>query len=192
MAIEDILKALDEQADADCEAVLEEARQHAALILEEGGREAQQIRDGYARQAEHAATLEASKKVNSARLESKMTVSSVKGDAVVAVFDDAAAQLAQIRSKDGYSALFAKLAAEALTGLSGHVRILVAAADKDLAVQAAGAAGVDAEVDATLDTAGGLVVEASGGRIVRRNTLEDRLDRTRQLIQSDVAKVLFS
>ena len=191
MAIEDILKALDEQAQADCDAVLEEAREHARLIVEEGTREAQSIHDGFQRQAERAATIEAAKKVNAARLESKMIVSSVKGDAVVNVFDLAKAKLPEVRSA-GYEALFLALAAEALAGLDGAVTLHVAPADADLASRAAAASGLAATVDPTLEAAGGLVVEAHGGRIIRRNTLEDRLERTRQRMQADVAKVLFS
>jgi vacuolar-type H+-ATPase subunit E/Vma4 len=191
MAIEDILKALDEQAQADCEAVLEEARQHAALIIEEGSREAQQIHDGFSRQAERVATVEASKLVNAARLEAKMNVSSVKGDAVVDVFDSAAAKLGEVRG-GAYEMLFPQLAAEAFAGLESPVVVRVAPADATLAANAVQASGLTADVDATLETAGGLVVEASNGRIIRRNTLEDRLDRTRQLIPADVAKVLFS
>ncbi len=45
---------------------------------------------------------------------------------------------------------------------------------------------------ADLDTAGGLVVDTGGGKIIRRNTLEDRLDRVSQFLQADVARVLFS
>ncbi|TLM98932.1 MAG: hypothetical protein FDZ75_01240, partial [Actinobacteria bacterium] len=52
--------------------------------------------------------------------------------------------------------------------------------------------GVSASVQATLKSAGGLVIEADNGRIVRRNTLEDRLERVRQYVQADVAKVLFA
>ncbi|HEY5540536.1 MAG TPA: V-type ATP synthase subunit E [Coriobacteriia bacterium] len=192
MAIEDILKALDEQAQADCDAVLEEAREHARLILEEGEREAQQIHDGFSRQAERVATLQAAKEINAARLESKMTVSSVKGDAVVEVFDSALDRLPELRSSGAYEALFSALAKEAFAGLEGPVIVQVAPADAALASRAAEAAGLSATVDPTLETAGGLVVEAYGGRVVRRNTLEDRLDRTRQILQSDVAKVLFS
>jgi vacuolar-type H+-ATPase subunit E/Vma4 len=192
MAIEDILKALDEQAQADCEAVLEEARQHATLIVEEGTREAQQIHDGFSRQAERVATVEASKLVNAARLEAKMNVSSVKGDAVVDVFDSAAAKLGEVRSAGSYDSLFGQLAAEAFVGLESPVVVRVAPADAALAASAVQASGLTADVDPTLETAGGIVVEASNGRIIRRNTLEDRLDRTRQLIPADVAKVLFS
>jgi len=191
MAIEDILKALDEQAQADCDAVLDEAREHARLIVEEGTREAQSIHDGFHRQAERAATIEAAKQVNAARLESKMIVSSVKGDAVVDIFDLAKAKLPETRGA-GYEALFSALAAEALAGLDGAVTLHVAPADAQLASRAAAASGLPATVEPTLETAGGLVIEAHGGRVIRRNTLEDRLERTRQRMQADVAKVLFS
>jgi len=192
MAIEDILKALDEQAQADSEAVLEEAREHAKLIVEEGEREALQIHDRFSRQAENVANAAASKKVNAARLESKMIVSSVKGDAVVDAFDKALGELSELRSGGSYEALFMALAKEAFAGLDGSVTVEVAPADAALASRAAEVAGLSATIDPTLETVGGLVVEAYGGRVVRRNTLEDRLERTRQLLQADVAKVLFS
>ncbi len=191
MAIEDILKALDDQAQADCDAVIGEAKEHAKLILEEAQREADNVHDGFVKQVERVATTDASKKVNAARLAAKMNVSSVKGDGVASVFDSARTQLPTLRSS-GYDRLFGQLAAEAFAGLSGSVTVHVVAADVDLAQSAAAAAGLSADVRGDLDSAGGLVVEMNGGRIVRRNTLEDRLERSRQLVQSDVAKVLFS
>jgi vacuolar-type H+-ATPase subunit E/Vma4 len=192
MAIEDILKALDEQAQADSEAVLEEAREHAKLIVEEGEREAQQIHDRFTRHAEDISNAAAAKKVNAARLGSKMMVSSVKGDAVVSVFDSALGRLGELRSSGAYEALFSALAKEAFAGLDGAVSIKVASSDAALAARAAEAAGLSATVEPTLDTAGGLVIEAYNGRVIRRNTLEDRLERTRQRLRADVAKVLFS
>ena len=191
MAIEDILKTLDEQADAESAAVLSEAREHAKLIVEEGEREAQQIHTGFARQVERVATAEAAKVVNASRLEAKMIVSSVKGDSVSAVFDEAGAKLSSVRGS-GYDALFAALAAEAFSGVDGPVIVRVSPADESLARSAAEKAGLPATVEPTLETEGGLIIEASEGRVIRRNTLEDRLDRSRQLIQADVAKVLFS
>lgn len=191
MAIEDILIALDQQAKAESDAVVEEAREHAKLIIDEGEREAQAIHEGFARQVERVAAGDAAKVVNAARLESKMIVSSVKGDGVASVFDGVMGRLAGVR--DGrYEGLFEALAAEAFAGLDGPVTIRVAPQDAQLAEKAAKMAGLAATVDATLQTAGGLVVEANGGRVVRRNTLEDRLERSRQLVQADVARVLFS
>jgi len=191
MAIDDILRALDDQAQADCDETIGEAKEHAKLIVEEAERQAQQVHETFVRQVERAANSDASKKVNAVRLESKMTVSSVKGDGVTSVFDAARAQLSSVRNS-GYDELFASLAAEALSGVNGPVTVRTAPADTALAERAISGMGISADVVGDLDTAGGLVVETGGGKIVRRNTLESRLDRASQFVRADVARVLFS
>jgi vacuolar-type H+-ATPase subunit E/Vma4 len=192
MAIEGILKRLEEQARADREAVLAQGREQARLVAEQGELEAQRIRDELDRKAQRAATLAAEKVVNAARLQAKMAVSSAKGAEVAEVFDEAARRSLEVRSQAAYAELFSALATEALAGIDGAVTIRVAAADEELASRAAKSAGVSATIDPTLSTAGGLVVEAWKGRVIRRNTLEERLARARQVLASDVAKVLFA
>jgi vacuolar-type H+-ATPase subunit E/Vma4 len=191
MAIEDILKALDEQATADSAAVVAEAEAHANLIIEDAQRSADEIHQNFARQVERVARAAASKKVNAAKLEAKMEVSSAKGAGVASVFDAARDRLSEVRSGD-YDRLFEQLAAEALAGSEGAVTIRVAAQDADRAQRAAAASGITAEIVADQDSVGGIIVESAGGRIIRRNTLEDRLDRVSQFLQADVARVLFS
>jgi vacuolar-type H+-ATPase subunit E/Vma4 len=190
MAIEDILRTLEEQAAADIEAVLEEARQHATLVVDEAKRDAEKVRSGYKNQAERSAGSEAAKRLNAARLEAKMAVSSARGDAVDNVFGATRGQLATVRGGAGYDALFAKLADEAMAGLSGPVVVHVDPADAQRA-SALSASGVTITVETDIESAGGLYVEADGGRVVRRNTLEDRLERVRQHVQAEVAKALF-
>lgn len=191
MAIDDILKALDDQAQADCEAVVGESREHAKLIIEEAQLQADQIHATFVRQIERVARSQASKTVNAARLEAKMMESSVKGGGVVSVFDAASLALPTVR-ESGYEVLFAALASEALEGVSGSVTVHVASNDGELAKKAVAAAGLTADIVEDLDSAGGLVVDTENGRIIRRNTLESRLDRARQFVQADVARVLFS
>ncbi len=191
MAIEDILKTLDQQAQADCDAVLSEAREHATMILDDAQRAAGEVHEGFARQIERVARAEAARTVNAARLDAKMRVSSARGDGVSSVFDTAKAELPNLRDA-GYDALFTGLAAEALEGLDGSVVIRVAPEDAERARTAAAAAGLSAQLDPTLATAGGLVVEANDGRVIKRNTLENRLDQVGRFMQADVAKVLFS
>ena len=191
MAIEDILQALDDQAQADSDAVVAEAEAHAQLIIEDGRHAADEIHANFKRQVERVARADAAKIVNSARLGSKMEVSSAKGFGVQSVLEAAGTRLGELRSND-YDRLFEALAAEALVGASGAVTIHVAPADEERAQRATAAAGVTAGVVADLDTAGGIVVESEGGRIVRRNTLEDRLERVGQMLQADIARVLFS
>jgi len=191
MAIEDILQALDDQAQADCDAVIGEAQEHAKLIIDEAERQATAIHERFARQVEFVAKSEAGKIINAARLRAKNDVSSVRGSGVVGVFAAAGDVLPRLR-ESGYEQLFARLAAEAFEGLEGSVHVRVNASDTALATAAAARSGLEADVVGDLDTTGGLVVEASGGRIIRRNTFEDRLDRVSQFIQADVARVLFS
>lgn len=191
MAIEDILKTLDDQAQADCRAVIAEAEEHATLILDDAKRSADAVHENFVRQVERVARSGAAKLVNSARLEAKMEVSSAKGDGVASVFEAARGKLTNLRSGE-YDRLFDALAAEALAGLGGEITIHVAQTDVDRARRAAAANGITAEVIGDLDTAGGLVVEAFGGRVIKRNTFEDRLERVSQMLQADVARVLFS
>ena len=191
MAIEDILQALDDQAQADSDAVIAEAEVHAQLIIEDAQHAAGEIHANFARQVERVARADAAKIVNAARLGAKMEVSSAKGFGVQSVLDAARARLGEVRSGD-YDSLFDGLAAEALADTTGAVTIRVASADADRARQAATSAGLEADVVADLETAGGIVVESQGGRIIRRNTLEDRLDRVGQMLQADIARVLFS
>lgn len=191
MAIEDILNTLDEQAQADCDAVIAEAREHAKLILDDAQRTADTIHENFARQIERVAKANASKLVNAARLEAKMEVSSARGDGVASVFDAARGKLGSLRS-NGYDTLFDKLAAEALEGATGEVTVHVAPEDVERAQRAVSSSGMQAAVVGDLQTTGGLVVESAGGRVIRRNAFEDRLDRVQQLVQSDVATVLFS
>lgn len=187
MAIEDILNALEQQAQADIDAVLAEAQEHAKLIAEQAVEEAQRVRDGYAAQVAKTASSEAAKLVNAARLEGKMAVSSARGKALADSFEGAKARLGTVRADSGYDGLFTALAREALEGIEGSVVIHVNPADE----ARARALAADAEVVTDIETAGGVVVDASGGRVIRRNTLESRLERAAQLVQADVARVLF-
>jgi V/A-type H+-transporting ATPase subunit E len=192
VAIEDILRALEEQGRADCEACTEEARAHAAQIIEDAQEKANSIHEHHMATVERSARTDAMKRVNAARLKGRMEISSVRGEGLDGVFDTARQQLGRLHQRADYPQLFSALAKEALDGVQGPVVIRVSAADVDLARQVASQLGADAEVRGDIETAGGLVVESSGGSIVRRNTFEDRLDRARPYIQADVAKVLLA
>ena len=192
MAIEDILRALDEQGAADCAACVDEARAHAAQILDEAERKAAEIAETHAHNVEKTARAEAMKQVNAARLQGRMKISGVRGEGLDGAFSEARRSLAVLHESSQYSALFKALAAEALVGLEGPIKIRVAVGDVDLARGVAAGYADGAEVTGDLASAGGIVIEAAEGRIIRRNTLEDRLERVRPYIEADVAKVLLA
>lgn len=192
MALDDIFRALDEQADEECEQILREARDHGDVILADAEDEAQRIRDQHVADADRVVRTRVAKSMNAAKLEARKRVAAVKEAAVEAAFARAEQTLADARSSARYPEAFRALAAEALAGTEGDIEVVVDPADEKLARDTLAALGVDARVGTDLTTAGGLVVVLPGGRITRRNTLENRLDKVREHAQAAVAEILFS
>ncbi|MBW6467901.1 MAG: V-type ATP synthase subunit E [Coriobacteriia bacterium] len=192
MALEDIFRALDEQADKECEDILATARAQAEAILADAEEQAAGICSACVEHTESAMQRKTAKQTNAARLEGKKKVASVKEAAVSDAFEKSAERLASIRTRDTYPGIFKSLVSEAFAGVSGDMVLLVDPSDEALARQALDELGVDAEVRTELSTSGGVAVLTGNGRIMRRNTLEDRLDKVRNFIQSDVAEILFS
>ena len=192
MALEDIFRALEEQADKDIEATLGEAKAHAAAILEEANREADTARELRVADAERAAITRSAQDLNQAKLEARKKVAAVKERAIREVFDEALAALGGVRSRADYDQVFANLAEEALAGVPGDFEVLVDPADADRARAFLASKGVAAAVKPELQSAGGVVVSMDGGAVMRRNTLEDRLDKLRGLAQADVAEIVFA
>jgi len=190
MAIEDIFVALEEQGEQESREAVEAAREQAKGIKEDAEAQAKAIRDGRVEAAKAHATLVSARTVNSARLNGRRAVAGVKERAIVTAFDEALAKLGSVRAGAGYPALFRALAEEAVAGLTGDVVVLVDPADEALAAEFLKSSGLVGSVDPTGKTLGGLTVVAKGGDLLRRNTLEDRLEKFRGLGQSEIAEVL--
>lgn len=193
MAIEDIFRALEEQADEEVEEILRVAKAQAASIEAEGREEAARITESRVGTAEEAVRARANKAVNAARLEGRRALASVREAAVDRVFADAAARLAATRGSAEYAAVFAALAEEALAGVEGECEMHVVPGDADLAAKVVASLGAQAcVVVPTLESIGGLTITYDGGRVVRRNTFESRLAKVRGLASAKVAEVLTS
>lgn len=192
MGLEDIFRALEEQAEKDSQAVLAEAAAHAEAILEEAEAAAARQRDEQVESAGRAAKAKSAQDLNSVRLEARKQLAGVKERAVSDVFDQALTDLGSVRSKPEYAAVFRRLADEALEGAGDDFVVLVDPADVEVARSVLADKGMSAEVRPDLSTNGGLVVAFDGGRVLRRNTFEDRLDKLRGLAQAEVAEILFT
>jgi len=192
MALEDIFKALEEQADKEIQEILQDASDQVEAIEEDANEEAASMRDRLVSDMERVTRNEGSRTTNAARLESKKQVAAVKQEAVVGTFDMALGKLVDERSNDGYPALFTALAVEAAEGLDGEIEVLVDPADVVLAEKVFANMDVPVTIRGELKTAGGLVLLTKQGRVIRRNTFEERLEKVRFMIQSDVAEILFA
>ena len=192
MALEDIFRALDEQADEECEQLLREARDHGDVILADAEDEAETIRSNRIADAERITRSRAARSMNAAKLDARKRVAAVKEQAIEAAFARAESLLKGTRSSERYPAAFRALVNEALSGIEGDVEVIVDPADETLAKGTLADLGVNEHVRTDLSTAGGLVVVLPGGRITRRNTLEDRLGKVREHAQASVAEIIFS
>jgi vacuolar-type H+-ATPase subunit E/Vma4 len=190
MAIEDIFIALEEQGEQESREAIEAAHEQARGIKEDAEEQAKHIRDTRMETARANATLRSARSVNSARLDGRRAVAGVKERAIVQAFDEALGKLGAIRATAGYSTLFRALAEEAAAGLEGEIVVVVDPADEGLATDFMKSSGLVGTVDATGKTAGGLTILAEGGAMIRRNTLEDRLQKYRIHGQSEIAEVL--
>lgn len=191
MAIEDIFRALEEQADAECQSVLDNAKSQADAIMAEAREEADGIRQRRLERAEAAVRSKTMQMVNAAKLENRRKTAAIKEQAIGDVFDAAAERLAKYRDASGYQQTFKGLLEEALVGVDGDVEVEVDARDREMAEAVLKEAGVPFSVIET-QSAGGVAVVAGGGRIYRRNTFSDRLAKVRQRSQATVSEILFS
>lgn len=191
MAIEDIFRALDEQAEAECGDILRSAREQADAILAEAKLEADRIKQERIEAAEAFARHRAAQTLNSARLENRKDMAAVRDRSIAQVFEVAHERLAHVRDGASYESVIRSLAAEAapVVEARGSSTLLVAPADADVGKRVASEHGWD--LDPTLDAIGGVVVSTAKGRVIVRNTFEDRLAKVRRNAQSHVAEMLF-
>jgi vacuolar-type H+-ATPase subunit E/Vma4 len=192
MAIEDIFKALEEQADSEVNQILHVATVQADAVEHEARDEAERITAHRISVAEDAVRAKAAKAVNAARLQVRRDLAEVRDSAVDEVFSKATGRLAAMRGTPEYERVFAALARESLAQVDTECEIRVAPADAELAERIGEELGLAFIVEPTLDTIGGLVVSTHGGRVVRRNTFESRLLKVRSVAGSRIAEVLTS
>lgn len=192
MAIEDIFRALEEQADRDCREILDSAKATAKSVETDAKAEAEAIRNAKVEAADNAVRTRAAQVVNAAKLANMKEVAAAKDRGIEAVYSGALSKLASMRGTAQYATLFKALAKEAMAGLKASgVVVLVDPADKALAEATLKELGVAGSVETSIAAAGGLVVLTGGGRIRKRNTFEDRLAKVRAIRQAEVAEILF-
>ena len=191
MAIEDIIRSLEEQAGTECREIVDAASEQAAAILDDARGEAEKIVADRVAHAENAGVARASQMVNAARLDNKRTLASARERGIADVYETASSQLAALRGSAEYPALFKAFMQEALTGVEGDAVVLVDPADKAVAESTLSSLGAAATIDTSTSMSGGVTVATRGMRVFRRNTLDNRLARARSLAQSQVAEILF-
>jgi vacuolar-type H+-ATPase subunit E/Vma4 len=192
MAIEDILRSLDEQADHDSRVLMDNAKEQAKSIVAEARAEADRVRDSKVAATKVQVHSRAAQIINAAKLERRRQIAVAQDAGFAQVYADAGAAMKRSRGTKEYEVLFRALAEEATARIVGDVKVQVAPEDAELAAKVMSELGFKAEIDATSNILGGLTVISSSGRVYRRNTLDDRLVKAHKHIQSTVAEILYA
>lgn len=189
MAIEDIFRALEEQAAEECRQIEDVARKQAAATVAEAREAALHLLEQKVQAAEAAAQRLVAKTLDAARVESMRRLGMARETAIDDVYRDASDRLAGSRSTTDYGRVFESLADEALAGTGGERVLAVDPVDRDRAMAYAGADGT-LSVATDLSSSGGVEVRLDEGRVVRRNTFESRLEKLRGFGDARIAEIL--
>jgi vacuolar-type H+-ATPase subunit E/Vma4 len=183
MALDDLLRAIEVDAEAERLRADREKAAAATAIVDGARREAAAL-EAALTSAPEAESLAVAERVRAlARLRAADTIRGAREEAYVSVLDKVREELTAVRGSSAYPAVFRALLDESRAALPDAHELRVDRRDADLAVSVAG----DLKVVAVLDTWGGVELTGNDGRTVR-NTLEERLANADLLLRSRFAQ----
>jgi V/A-type H+/Na+-transporting ATPase subunit E len=192
MAYEDLLKSVEEGA----EAKERELRDRAAAAVEEiqtrAKNQAEAIRQGHRDEAEKSVLAERNKTLYLAKAESKELLIRTRESAFEQAFQQTEEQLEGLRADQKYPAVFEQLLREATGALGGETFVIhIDARDEALCKKTLGDLGISCEIQPDLRTAGGVVASLPDNTVVISNTVESRLLRAREHKRKEIHAILW-
>ncbi|PKQ15834.1 MAG: hypothetical protein CVT67_07375 [Actinobacteria bacterium HGW-Actinobacteria-7] len=191
MALEEVLRALEAEAQARCSEIRGGANQKAEQISEQARLRCEEIVHERLDAHNGAVAVQARRMVNQARMEARHTVSAERDRLIEELFDGARTALAAVRGGNGYRVLMGRLLDEALAGANGASGVLADPRDKSLVEELLGERGIDLPVRGEITTDAGVVMLSHEDRVEHDNTAEARLARVRELSRERVGEMLF-
>jgi V/A-type H+/Na+-transporting ATPase subunit E len=187
MALADLLRAIEADAEAERARADREAAAEAAAIVGDAQVEASALEAALADAPETEARAEAAHLRALARLDAAAVVRLAREQAFVSLLGGIRDRFAALRGSDGYPALFEALIIESRAALPVARQLRVDRRDADLALPLA--RGL--RVEPTLETWGGVELASDDGRTIR-NTVEERLANAEPLLRQVFAQRLLT
>jgi len=191
MALDDMLRVLEEEGKKQREEVLAQGEERAAKILEEARVEAERIKQEEMDKVAISLQGEKAKILNDARLYVKRRVIQTKEDFIQKAFSATREELLKFRNSKDYPQVFRRLLTEAVENADGKVVVHVNKEDEKLARQVLDQMGVAYQLHSNMSSLGGVKVTTADERITLVNTLEARLEKAKQHLKSEVMATLF-
>jgi len=192
LALEDILRALEEKAETRIEGIQSEAQQRVAEIISEVERDAEHTRRVRLRKVEEAVRSEATAIVYSASLKAKNELIKAQEETVDEAFRTAENSLGELNKEESYPNILGVLLDEVLEFFDGEAVLQVRSEDRPLVEKVMAERQRPYRIsDTPLESSGGLIGSSLGGKVVVSNTFEARLDKARDKLRLEISKILF-
>jgi V/A-type H+/Na+-transporting ATPase subunit E len=192
LALEDILRALEDKTGARIEVIQNEARQRVAEILSEVDKDAARMKRAKLKKVEDAVRSEATAIVYSASLKAKNELIKAQEETVDEAFRLAEARLSELYKDERYPSVLGVLLDEALEFFEGEVVLQVRQSDRELVEKLMAQRQRQYRLsESPLEASGGLMASSPGGEVIVSNTFESRLDKARDKLRLEISKALF-
>jgi vacuolar-type H+-ATPase subunit E/Vma4 len=175
MALEDILSAIEQEAEAEATRIFAEAEERASALLEKARSEADVEADRLARGRDEAAAVAVRRITSRAHLEASQARRAARESVYIQARDRAAEKLEHIRSDPDYQKVLGSLLTEALAVLPDAKVARVAEADVDLARDLLDGIRSEVHIEPADVPWGGVALVADG--LAVHNDLATRLER---------------
>lgn len=188
----ELIRLLEQEAEAERERILAEARERADRILKEAEAEAAALLDEGRRRIASEVEAARVRAQGAAALRATSLVLQTKDEEIDRVFEVSRAHLEQIpQDLARYLPILRRLVEEAVEGFEGRVVVECAESDAPAVEAIVRELKIPADVRPSPDVWGGVRVRSEDGRFVVENTLTSRLERARQVLLSEVAEILW-
>ena len=189
MALEDILRAIELEAEEERGQILAEAERDIEAIAEGVREDAARIQAEVRRDRRERELVETQRIILRARADADRRMRACREDIYVRALDRARSRLGAIRTSPAYPSVFRSLLDEALASLAAAEVVQVDPRDVAIVAEIGSGCSPPLCVASDIETWGGVVVGTSDGRAVR-NTLEERLERADPFLRSIVASIV--
>jgi vacuolar-type H+-ATPase subunit E/Vma4 len=154
--------------------------------------EGERVRDEIISELRNRAAIEMNKKLYQAREEVNEKVALEHESAINDVFSEAGQRLDLVRQNPAYPGWFSTMLDEVLSGMTGDdIMLHVDPRDLDVCRTLVHGRGLNLQVLPDISTAGGLNGSCYEGKILVRNTIEDRLLQAKNIMKSDIFRALY-
>ena len=192
MQYEELLKALDDQVEAEREELIASARKKGDAIVKTAIQEVERrIKLAMEHQEREKSAKEEQKKRTPQQRKVSRLILQIQYELYQQSIETARKSLSNIGERSDYPQILKKLIQEAVAGFDSAAKVSVRPQDVPQIKKILEELKLKLEIVSHPGVSAGVIVSSKDGKLVRSNTLESRLDRALPHLSTQIAQVLY-